>query len=311
MTKQQETHDVGVIVGRFQVHELHSEHLRLIDEVLDRHDKILIFLGLSPLNMVTVENPLDFEARKQMILEEYPDVIVQYIKDMYSDELWSKKLDGMISDLTTPKQRPMLYGGRDSFIEHYCGQYPTTELEPETYVRFSGTDVRKEIASRSTKASPDFRAGVVWASQSGYANCRPTVDVAVWNDDCSLLLLVKKPHEDLWRFIGGFAEADSFSLEADARREVAEEVHLSITDPRYITSMPIDDWRFRRERDGIKTTFFEAKKLHGQLRPDDDIAEASWHDWDALDIEQIVPSHRPLFEALRTHKHSPIKSNPS
>src|SRR5579859_5244904 len=97
-------HDVGVIVGRFQVHELHDAHKTLINEVLERHDKVIVFLGLSPL-MNTQENPLDFQARKQMLLAEFPSLNILYIKDRNSDELWSKDLDAKISDLITPAQK--------------------------------------------------------------------------------------------------------------------------------------------------------------------------------------------------------------
>jgi bifunctional NMN adenylyltransferase/nudix hydrolase len=71
MRLQEDSYDVGVIVGRFQVPELHDAHKDLIETVCDKHDKVIIFLGLSPL-MVTRENPLDFESRKQMILESSP-----------------------------------------------------------------------------------------------------------------------------------------------------------------------------------------------------------------------------------------------
>ena len=41
--------DVGVIVGRFQVHELHEGHRGLIDTVRDKHDKLIMFLLLARL----------------------------------------------------------------------------------------------------------------------------------------------------------------------------------------------------------------------------------------------------------------------
>jgi len=63
--------DVGIIIGRFQVHQLTQAHKELIQFVIDRHTKVVIFLGLSPL-LVTRNNPLDFESRKQMILKEFP-----------------------------------------------------------------------------------------------------------------------------------------------------------------------------------------------------------------------------------------------
>ena len=56
------TTDVGVIVGRFQVNELHAAHRELIDTVIGNHKKVLIFLGLSPVR-VTRHNPLDFTSK--------------------------------------------------------------------------------------------------------------------------------------------------------------------------------------------------------------------------------------------------------
>lgn len=311
--KTDEQHDVGVIVGRFQVPELHQAHEDLIESVITRHDKVIIFLGLSPVP-VTRENPLDFEARKQMLLDRFPKVIVAYAKDMASDEVWSKKLDSQIGDLTTPAQKPVLYGGRDSFIAHYSGKFPTVELEPEVYVNFSGSEIRKQIASRSTKATPEFRAGASWAAWSRFPVCYPTVDVAILNDDENELLMAKKPHEDKWRFIGGFADPSSPSLEADARREVAEEAHIEITDPKYIGSCIIDDWRYRTEADKIKTTFFVAKFFSGSPKPDDDIEELGWLKLNDLFAggrvgqsmgrsfkRYIMPSHCGLMELLYSH----------
>lgn len=291
-------HDVGVIVGRFQVHELHDAHKTLINEVLSRHDKVILILGLSPL-MVTQENPLDFQARKQMLLAEFPSLNVLYIKDRVSDQLWSKDLDAKILDLITPAQKPMLYGGRDSFIAHYKGRFDTEELEPEVYVRFSGTDIRKQIASRSTTGDPNFRAGVVWASQSKFPTCYPTVDVVILGGDGERMLLCRKPDETKFRFIGGFADPRSPSYEADVRREVAEEAHIEITDPKYVGSVLIDDWRYRREVDKIKTLLFTADHMYGSPQPDDDIVELRW--FDNTDVHRnrdtiLVPTHHVLFD---------------
>lgn len=298
MRSKTEQHDVGIIVGRFQVPELHQAHKDLIEEVCAKHDKVIIFLGLSPL-MVTQENPLDFEARKQMILEEFPNVNILYIKDIPNDDAWSKRLDGMIEDVITPSQKPVLYGGRDSFIAHYSGKWPTHELEPDTYVRFSGTEVRREIARKSTKASPEFRAGVVWASQSRFPTCYPTVDMVIFDEDHDRILLGKKTHEDGWRILGGFADPQSPSYEADVRRETHEEAGIEVTDPIYIGSFIIDDWRYRREIDKIKTLLFVCKKAHGSPRPGDDIAEVKW--FDVIELEQrmshiVMPHHIPLLK---------------
>ena len=75
MQAKAQKYDIGVVVGRFQVHELHQAHRDLLDHVTAEHRKVVVVLGLSPL-MNTISNPLDFEARKQMIQAEYPNAIV-------------------------------------------------------------------------------------------------------------------------------------------------------------------------------------------------------------------------------------------
>jgi len=292
----QEVAEVGVLVGRFQVDELHEGHKQLINSVVRNHEKVLLFLGLSPAR-VTRNNPLDFESRKQMILNGYPNVNVLYIKDVPSDDVWSKNLDQQIQDLVGPMATVVLYGGRESFIDHYTGKYGTEEIEESVYQ--SGTIVRKKLGAH-VKSHPCFRAGVVWAAYNRYPATFPTVDVAIWNEDGTKLLMAKKPHEQLHRFIGGFVSPGE-SLEATCRREVAEEAHIEITDPQYVGSCPIDDWRYRRELDGIVTTFFQAKHQFGRPTPDDDISELAWFEVEGL-REKIVEEHRPLYDMLMNSK---------
>ena len=50
------------------------------------------------------------------------------------------------------------------------------------------------------------------------------------------VLLVKKPGEKAWRFIGGFSDPSSNSLEEDAKREVKEETGVDISEPVYLGS---------------------------------------------------------------------------
>lgn len=300
MQPKQEQYDVGVIVGRFQVHELHQAHRDLIQYVCDHHEKVVIFLGLSPL-MVSTNNPLDFEARKQMILAEFPDVNVLYAKDMADDDVWSEKLDQMVADLLTPNQSVILYGGRDSFIAHYTGRYPTQELMQSTFM--SGTAQRKAIARSSVKGSPEFRAGVIWAAHARFPTAYTTVDIAIFNEDRSQILLGRKHNEKPYRLIGGFSDPKSPDFETDARREVIEETGIEVGGLKYIGSTLVSDWRYRNEPDGIKTMLFIGKYLHGRPTPGDDIEEVRWFDFDErrpLNSE-IVPSHHPLMAMLRTY----------
>lgn len=301
--------DVGVVVGRFQVHRLHPAHEALIDSVYSTHRQTLIVLGLSPVR-VTLRNPLDFEARKQMLLERFPKATVLYIRDEPLDEGWSATLDKLLDAYVTPAQSVCLYGGRDSFLAHYKGQHATQALEPESYL--SGTELRRDI-SRSVKASEDFRAGVIWASANGYPKVFPTVDVAVRREWQTLReqpwvgtepppntvqwLLVRKPTERRWRFPGGFVAPTDPSYEAAARREVGEETGASVDGLEYVWSGLVDDWRYRSEADKILTTLFTATFISGPIRPADDVAEAQWFKGAELGA-YIVAEHKPLVDAL-------------
>lgn len=298
MKKVTDSPSCGILVGRFQVHDLHDAHIDLINTVCKEHEKVIIFLGLSPL-MVTQNNPLDFESRKQMILEKFPNVNVLYIKDTPDDEVWSKDLDEKIKDLVSPNQGVILYGSRDSFISHYSGQYKTQELMQEVYI--SGAEIRKNI-SKKVKSSADFRAGVIWASGNRYPTTYPTVDIAIFNEDCSKILLGRKAKESKYRFIGGFADPKSDSYEDDAIREVKEETGLDIVDLMYVGSFRVQDWRYRSEIDKIKTLLFCAKMLEGRPQAMDDIAEVRLFDFDKIDPDtMLVTEHARMFKTLKQY----------
>jgi len=292
MQPVQKEYDVGVIVGRFQVPDLHEGHIDLIDNVVSQHQKIIIFLGLSPTKS-TRNNPLDFEARKNMILARYPNIIVLYIDDSPSDKIWSKKLDNQIGHVTSPGSTVVLYGSRDSFIKHYDGRYDTYELAQKVYV--SGSEIRKQV-NASAKTSRDFRLGAIVTVYNQYPHVFPTIDVAIWNEDHTELLMARKEEESKYRFIGGFADKTG-SYEQDVRREVSEEAHIEISDPVYVGSGEVDDWRYRKEMDGIKTILFEAKYVHGRPTPDDDIVELQWIKTKDID-KQIIDTHKFLLQML-------------
>lgn len=301
--KREQLPDVGVIVGRFQVPDLHEGHCDVIEYVCDNHDKVIVFLGVSPIK-ATAENPLDFQARKQMLEAAYPERLdILYINDRYSDEVWSRGLDEQIHHLLTANQTAILYGGRDSFIDHYKGQFPTQELEAEEKV--SGTEIRNEVGKKRTKASVEWREGATWAALARFPTTYTTVDIAIFNEDETRILLGRKPDEGLWRLPGGFADPASETFEQDARREAQEETNLSITDPKYVGSFKIDDWRYKGERDKIKTLLFRAKKQFGDARAGDDIAEVKWFSVDDLALADIMPNHRVLVAKvcnIRPHK---------
>ena len=144
-----------------------------------------------------------------------------------------------------------------------------------------------------------------------YPTSYTTVDVAIMDDDRKSIWLGKKKGEKQYRFIGGFSDPRSESLEADAKRETLEETHIVLSEPEYLLSTLIDDWRYRNSRDKIKTTFWIGDRIGGDPRPDDDIVEIAKFDLDEFvypegespfekpyNLDNIVRGHRGLMTEL-------------
>jgi bifunctional NMN adenylyltransferase/nudix hydrolase len=289
--------DVGVLVGRFQVPSLHEGHRDVLDFVAERHDKVILFLGNNGSGQSTRMNPLDFQAREQMIREEYPEFTILFIDDQPEDKYWSQWLDRMIKSQTTASQTVMLYGSRDSFLSHYMGKYPTMELEAEQII--SGTEIRNEVKRQRPKNSQEWREGVVAGAFNRFPVNYVTVDIAIFNEDRTEILLGQKEHETRWRLPGGFSESASHSLEEDARREAQEETNLEVTDLTYKGSYRINDWRYRNEVDKIMTVLFECRAMFGKAEGGDDLPRVKWFKIADLDLERdVMPNHHHLLEAL-------------
>lgn len=294
-TEEVKEYDLGIIVGRFQTPKLHESHKKLFDYVCSRHEKVVCYLGLAPI-MGTMKNPLDFNQRAKMIHEDYPNVQCFYIKDCRSNPQWSTTLDTMITDVTTWGQKPLLYGSRDSFISDYQdggGKFDVEELESDSFI--SATQVRRE-ASRSIISNYFVRLGMVLASLFRYPTAFCTVDVAIMDKDRTKILLGRKPDQSQFRFIGGFSDPNTRSLEHDAIRETMEETHIELSDPEYICSMIIDDWRYRGESDCIKTTLWVGDRIGGDPMADDDIEEVRWFDMSDFVWEEGTA---PILETLK------------
>ena len=296
MKTKAETAEVGVIIGRFQVPELHEVHKEIIQKVLDTHPRVLLFIGLAPDSCrCTYNNPLDFVTRRAMIQKEYPSIEIHYIKDQPTDDCWSKDLDTQIHNFTGVGQKVVLYGSRDSFIPHYCGKYQVIELAASKIV--SGKEIRKYVGIKS-KNTAEFREGVVWAVENQWPSVLPTVDIAIIDRNGRRVLMAKKPGETELRFVGGFASVGSVCYEDDAKREAQEETGLEVDNLIYLKSFKVADWRYNSERNKIKTMFFAADYIFGSPVASDDISEVQWVSFDNLASAAVRPGHRPLRDCL-------------
>src|SRR5581483_11113334 len=108
---------IGGIIVRFQEDDLHEGHHYLLKQVTDNHRKVVIFLGVPPI-MGTQRNPLDFNNRRVMIQNHYPNAVIVSLPDQGDNTRWAQTLDRRIREVF-PYGDVLLYGSRDSFIPHY------------------------------------------------------------------------------------------------------------------------------------------------------------------------------------------------
>ncbi len=289
--------NIGVIVARFQVPELHDGHRYLIDHVRERHARVLIVLGYSEAHLTT-RNPLDVATRLMMVQAAYPDVRVASLPDMRCDQLWSKTLDHVINQ-EFPGCSAVLYGSRSSFLSQYHGRHQCQEIPPLPCP--AATEVRETITAPLD--SMEFRQGVIYAARQKYPTSYQTVDVAVLNGDrTKVLMAMKVDDNNRWRFIGGFVDPADASLEAAAKREVTEETSMIETDDYiYLGSSRVFDYRYPRgDVDAIMTALFAATYIFGAPTPKDDIVRLEWRPIDELE-NTLVPEHQALGAQLRAY----------
>lgn len=301
---------VGVVVGRFQVPELHEGHLELFREVSFRHQRVIVFVGLSSNKNPTRKHPLDFETRRLMLQASFPSFTVLPLEDKRTDSEWSQELDRSIRAVTDWGE-VILYGSRKSFIPHYKGAFPVQELTLANRGVANGTVIRAALTN-TIKQSFDFRAGIIYAANNRRPLVHTTVDVAILykgqmpGDEQSSVYLgmaKKKDHPGV-RFVGGFADIDSVSFEEDAKREVYEETDIDINSLIYLGSFSIPDWRYNDTPGelAVKTLFFIGWATSMCVEPRDDIQEFAWYKIpDGLDAVQslVVPEHRELLNCLK------------
>ena len=153
---------VGIIVGRFQVAELHDGHKYLIQTAIDNSEHVVIFLGHAP-EYFTEKNPIPYFHREWMIKEAFPNVQTRMLPDMpLSDEDWVKNLEKNILNLIKSNEKPILYGSRDSFVDTYVqngGKFQTITIVGKG--DYSGTEDRLKIKNIFHN-SVDFRKGIIY-----------------------------------------------------------------------------------------------------------------------------------------------------
>jgi len=287
--KLKNKYDVGIFVGRLQVPMLTEAHFTILDMISENHPNMVVILGTT-INK-TKKNPLGYIEREQMIKQYYPNSLISYVADNQSDEEWSKKLDEVLEGMIYPTRSFCIYGGRDSFINHYHGKFDTFEIEHIADI--SGSKVREQV-SKSPVDSIEFRKGEIYAINNQFNKTFPTVDIAIIND--KKVLMGQRNPNSLFRFFGGFVDTSDNSLEEACIREAHEEVDIEFdTNIEYVCSKYMPDYRYRRPNECILTTLFKTNYVFGTGKPKEEFYQTEWVElsWDS--IYKIYKNHRELF----------------
>lgn len=314
---------IGVIIGRFQLPEPHSGHIKLYEHVKSKSDFIVFIIGNAAIPL-TDKNPLNVYARIDILSKHFGSMhAYTAVIDNICDYKWSQEVDAKIWTSVSSSGISMrndieitLYGSRDSFIPNYHGKYKIELIEASSFI--SSTQTRAFIKNKRISDLRTPQEGIIYAIENKYPVAYPTVDIAILklvqpagtplytitSLDKTYILLGRKPGEVQWRFPGGFVDPKDLSLEDAARRELSEEVKGITTHPLYyISSHKVDDWRYRGTKDGIMTSLFLTYHLGGEPKAGDDLEEVKWFDLDDFTKSPdfwstFFMAHKPLMISL-------------
>lgn len=155
---------IGVIVCRMQVPYLTESHQAIVRTALERHSRVVIFLGTTN-SPIDEKNPYPFEFRRGMIENTFvgENLTIIPLPDNEDNKMWVTVLDSLISAFLGFDEEAILYGGRDSFIPFYRkekGKFTTIELAPSDYD--SGTELRALSSIQAPKYSVESAKAILW-----------------------------------------------------------------------------------------------------------------------------------------------------
>lgn len=305
----------GIVVGRFQIDQLHKGHEAVIKQALDECEVVIVFIGCLTLG-ATARNPLNYEARRQMIRARFsyvePDrlYVIRLDDTTGGDKLWLDTILNGVERRVGTLNNLRGYGSRDSSFLCVLNDKDinqgrvTVKVVPEVaYV--SATVVREEICKNTPYYSTDMRRGIIHAKGNGYPAVYPVIDCLIYNPHSKSFLLGRRNHEDKYRIIGGFFEAKDTDLITCVQREVHEETGLGIykDDIHYIGSVIVDDPRLRGEAEKILTNLHVGVLSNSvqTAKGADDIFEVKWFNESVEELAKlVVPAHAALLGRFKT-----------
>lgn len=312
---------IGVLVGSFQVHKLHSGHVQIILAMAKDYDALHIVVGRNPAYLTNI-NPLGVNFVVKMLKRTVTEILttmqtknvefkINVLDDHPLDQVWSNRLDNLlVSKYSGLGDVDITYcGGSTSAISHYTGRFKTKQYDLEWNI--SSTDRRTEVLKHPLDTT-DFLAGMIYAQSKRHGVPYPTVGIVVRNS-LNQFLLGEKLNDTGLRVIGGFVDTYDTSYEDAALRELQEETGLVATDLiniDFVTSVKLDTWRYRKSKDSIIASLYVADLKSDidilKAQAADDLTGLHWVPMDAIKANEYAilhSTHKPLgVELVRYYK---------
>ena len=303
------THDVAVLIGRFQ--PFHRAHLHLVESALQKADRLLILLG-SHRCAPDPRNPWSSQERQDMIRSALPDALqerVEFIplRDyLYSDNLWLAEVQQKVLGATDEADRILLVGHRKDRTSYYLELFPQWDREDIAIQgNIHSTAIRAEASEWAQYLPEGVQAFLVNYRKSGryrwlskevayIADYRKLWSVAPYpptfvTTDAVVVqsghvLVVRRrvhPGQGLIALPGGYLNQQE-RVEDGMLRELREETGLKVPRPVLegsITSLQVFDAPGRSQRGRVITHAFLIQLKPGplpQVRGGDDAEKAFW-----------------------------------
>lgn len=146
---------IAVIVGRFQVPELHEGHIKLISTAINDCNRTYVLIGYDRQvhqgHKKDDRYPYSVSEVQRMMQKTFNGAAtISYIEDMPTEERWWASLDAIAGTYASGGNDVHLYGSRDSFISNYKGPHKVVYVDEIEGV--SGTKVRAELKEKENES---------------------------------------------------------------------------------------------------------------------------------------------------------------
>lgn len=326
---------LGVLIGRFQVPEMHEGHRFLVREMLEKCDRVLILFG-SANRTRSVKNPFTYQERKAAALKLFPTILTAPINDyLYSDSQWMADVaatiedcrEGLCHEYETGDVEVVLYGHHKDGNDYlrWFPQYQYVNINSD--IDISGTEVRNSFSHLLPEN--------VQADMAYFAKERKTFSRYPYPGSLNIccgdavveclghILLIKRkftPGAGNWALPGGHKNTDETFLQC-ALRELKEETNIRIPEPVLLGSIKSTRLFDSPKRSSGIPKLTLAVHLVVKPNPDgslprangsDDAAETSWVPIaDVLNKLKLHDDHGDIISEMTGVKPLRASNNPN